>query len=99
MINAILNGILTFVSAILTLILSPIDALITSYLPDVSNVISSVATYFSEILSIIPWLLSWFNIPTQLLSVALTWGIAKIMLLLGVHTTKIILAWWRTLKL
>lgn len=99
MINAIINGILSFVSGLLTLVLSPIDALITQYLPDVSSVLSGVSSFFSEILGIIPWLLSWFNIPRELLTLALTWAIAKILLLLGTHTFKLVCAWWRTLKL
>lgn len=99
MINAIVNGVLSFVSGLLTMLLSPIDTLIETALPDFSNVLSDFSLFIDEILGIIPWVLSWFNIPMYLLTLALTWLISKLLLLLGTHTFKIMLAWWRTLKL
>lgn len=99
MINAIINGVLSFVSGLLSLILAPIDVLIETAIPSFADVLDSFGSFIDQILGIIPWVLSWFNIPMALLTMTLVWLISKIGLLLATHTTKIILAWWRTLKL
>lgn len=99
MINAIINGVLSFVNGLLGLILAPVDTLISQFLPDFSQVLTDFGYFIDEILGIIPWVLSWFNIPMALLTLALVWAISKIGLLLGTHMLKVTLAWWRTLKL
>lgn len=99
LINAIINGVLSFVSGLLSLVLLPIDTLISQYLPDFSEVLANFGLFIDEILGIIPWVLSWFNIPFALLQLVLGWAISKILLLLGTHIFKLTLAWWRTLKI
>lgn len=99
MIDGIISGILNFFSTILSALVSPIDGLISTYLPDVENALEAFAGFISYILGIIPWVLSYFHIPTHVLQLAVGWAIAKIVLNFLAHGTKVVLAWWRTLKL
>ena len=68
MINAILNGLLNAVFALISILLAPIDAVISSALPSFSEVLTSFGNFITQILGVIPWVLSWFNIPVALLA-------------------------------
>lgn len=99
MIDAIISGILHFFSTMLSALVAPLDTIISQYLPDVSTALTSFGNFVSSILQVIPWILSWFHIPAHILTIVVTWAIAKIWLNLGVRVFKIMLAWWRTLKI
>lgn len=99
MIDALINGILHFFNTILGGLVAPIDALISQYLPSVSDALTSFGNFINGILQIIPWVLSYFKIPAFILYTLITWLVAKILINYGVHTFKMVLAWWRTLKL
>lgn len=99
MIDAIISGILNFFSSILGALVAPLDSAISTYLPDVANLLETFASFISYILGFIPWVLSYFHIPAYILGVVVGWAIAKIWINLGAHTFKVMLAWWRTLKL
>ena len=97
MINAILNGLLDIVFSLLSILLAPIDALISSTLPSFSDLLTSFGSFVTQILGVIPWVLSWFNIPVALLAFISYYLIGKLTLSLAVHEVKLVLAWYRKL--
>ena len=98
MVNAILNGFFNVTISLINLLLLPIDNLINSTIPQFGDVLTSFANFLSYILGFIPWGLSWFHIPTAILSFIIYYIIAKITISASVHAVKLALAWWRTLK-
>lgn len=98
MVNAILNGFFNVIIGLVSTLLAPIDSLINSAIPQFSSVLTSFANFLSYVLGFIPWGLSWFHIPTTTLTFVVYYLIAKITISATIHTIKIALAWWRTLK-
>lgn len=97
MINGILNGIFNFVFSLISTLLSPIDTLISSAFPSFSDILTSFGTFITNVLGVIPWVLSWFNIPMALLSFISYYFIAKLTTSVAIHEIKLILAWYRKL--
>lgn len=97
MINGILNGIFNFVFSLISIILLPIDTLISSAFPSFSEVLTSFGNFVTNILGVIPWVLSWFNIPISLLAFVCYYVIAKMTTSVAVHEIKLLLAWYRKL--
>lgn len=97
MINAILNGLLSFAINMINLLLTPIDSIISSSLPDFAEVLTSFNGFIDSIIGFFPWILSWFHIPIFLLTFVCSYLIAKLSISIVVHEGKILLAWYRKL--
>ena len=97
MINGILNGLFSFVFTIISVILAPIDAVISSAFPSFSDILTSFGAFITQILGVIPWVLSWFHIPAFLLAFISLYLIAKLTTSLAIHEVKLLLAWYRKL--
>lgn len=97
MINGILNGILNFVFGLISILLTPIDTLISSSFPSFTQILTDFGNFITQILGVIPWVLSWFNIPVALLAFVAYYAISKITVSIVVHEIKLILAWYRKL--
>lgn len=97
MVNALLKGLLNFIISLISVVMAPLDTALNTLLPSFSDVLTLFGNFIDRILSIIPWALSWFHIPTALLSFVCLYLIAKITISVGVHEIKLALAWYRKL--
>lgn len=97
MVNAFLNGLFNLIISIVEVLLLPIDTILNNTLPQFSEVLGLFSNFLNYILSFIPWGLSWFNIPTFVLTFVVLYIIAKLTISSAVHIIKLALAWWRTL--
>ena len=98
MVNAILRGIFNLVIGLVQNILRPIDLLLANSIPAISDLLTGFGNFLSYILGFIPWVLSWFHIPTFLLTFLVYYLIAKITVSQAVHVVKLAIAWYRALK-
>lgn len=97
MINKILQGMLSFIISLVSVLMAPLDSALNTLLPQFSDVLTMFGNFIDRILSIIPWVLSWFNIPVALLTFVCAYIVAKITISMGVHELKLALAWYRKL--
>lgn len=98
MINAIIKGIFSLVISLVEVLLYPIDLVINSALPGVSDALGYVSTFFNYILQFIPWILSWFNLPSVFITFVVAYWVFKLTVPLAVHTVKLALAWYDKIK-
>lgn len=68
MIDALLNGIMDFVSTVSNAVLSPIDTYLASNVPAVASVISAIVYFFNYILDFVRWACSTIGLDYNLLS-------------------------------
>lgn len=97
MINKLLQGMLNFIIGLVSILMAPLDTALNTLLPAFSDVLTMFGNFIDRVLSIIPWVLSWFNIPLPLLTFVCLYIIAKITISMGVHEIKLALAWYRKL--
>lgn len=97
MINAILNGLFSFLITIVTALLSPIDSFISANLPDFNNVLSYFGSFIDSVIGFFPWILSWFHIPGALLVFVASYYIFKLSSSAAISIVKLVLAWYRKL--
>lgn len=98
MIRAIINGIFNLILSLVSVILTPIDNVISQFLPGVSSVLDSISQFFNYILQFIPWIMSWFHLPSWLISFVISYYVFKLTVPLIVHTVKLALSWYNRLK-
>lgn len=99
MINAILKGLLSLLTSLLSIFLSPINNLISSFLPDFSNALTKVADFFVMCTGKIGWVLDSLLIDSETISLLVTVMVMKLTLPYLISSTKMIVKWWRSLKL
>lgn len=99
MINAILTGVFNLVIGLVNVLLVPIDNLINSALPSVSDGINYVNGFITYILSIIPYICSWLNLPKLFIDLIIGYWTFKLTVPLAVHTVKLAIQWYDKLKL
>lgn len=98
MIGKILLGIIKLISSLITLILTPIDNLITSTLPGLSNVLNSFGEFFNLIGSGIGWVINAFALPTEIITLIVSYWVFKLTAPLIAYTIKFVLYWYDKLK-
>lgn len=99
MINSLINGIMDFIMQLIDIILKPLDLLIESLLPDISNVLSYISTFFSYIGNLIPWVVSYFGLNQDILSLISVYLTFKITAPIAVSTIKMAVKWYNALKI
>ena len=99
MINSILMGLLTFFNTLLSIAIYPLDTILATYLPNIDSALAAVGVFLNSVLGVFPWLLSWFHIPSYLLTLVLTWAVAKLYLMFAAYSAKLVIRWWDKLKL
>lgn len=98
MINSILKGIFSLIIALVNLILVPIDTLINSAFPSIADAITQINNFFNYILSLIPYILSWFHLPIAFITLIVGYYTFKFTLPLAIHTIKLAIKWYDKLK-
>lgn len=99
MIKVIINGIISLVIGLVSIILSPIDLLISQYLPGLSNAFSLISDFFDMIGDIIPFVLSYTGITTEVISICVDLIVFIYTLPYLVHAIKLAIKWYNSLKL
>lgn len=98
MIDTILNGFFNFTIFLIETCTAPIDVIISNYMPSVQEAFTLATNFFDYILSFIPWILSWFNLPPNFLQFVVTSWSFVILVGLGVHAIKLVVHWYNILK-
>lgn len=99
MIKAIIKGIFNLVIGLVDVLLAPIDALISQFLPGLNDVLNAIGSFFSYILSFIPWLCSWLHLPSWLITFVIAYYVFKLTVPLAIHTVKLAISWYDKLKI
>lgn len=99
MIKKIISGIFKLVIGLVNLILSPIDNLINSAMPSIATAISYINDLLDNLLGFIPWILSWFHLPSAFISLLVGYFTFKLTLPLTIHTIKLAIKWYDKLKI
>ena len=94
MINAILNGLLSFASSLITLLLSPIDNFIDQNLPNFSSMLNTIGSTFTFISQGLGWVVDSFCIPNYALTFLVLTFAYRLNLRLAVKVIKLALNWW-----
>lgn len=98
MINAILKGIFKLIISLVSLLLTPIDSLINSAFPSIADGIGYINSFLDYIGGIIPYVLSWFHLPTAFVTLVVGYITFKLTLPLAIHTIKLAIKWYDKLK-
>lgn len=98
MIGKLLLGVIKLISSLITLLLTPIDNLITSTMPGLADVLNSFGSFFNLIGNGIGWVISAFAIPTEILTLLISYWVFKLTVPLVAYTIKFILYWYDKLK-
>lgn len=99
MISALINGIINLAEFMISIFLAPIDLLLQSLVPSTSTAFAYVTSMFNMMSIYTRFVISYTGILPSLISIMILLIIPIITIPLSVHTFKLILAWWRTLKL
>jgi len=98
MFSTLLYYIVTFVLNLASTLLTPLESLVFQYAPTLTHVLQLINSFIDFIINLIPWVLSWFNIPGYILGVCCDLVIGSIFLKVAVHGIKLGLAWYDILK-
>lgn len=97
MINAILNGLLSFISSLIQIVLAPINSIIASSFPDLSTGLSFITALFNVIGRVLGWVIDLSCIPAETISILTLTLISRYSLRHLVHGVKLALNWYRKL--
>lgn len=99
MINALIQGIINFLSHLITLILTPLDLLIRGLLPDLSGALTLVDNFITHIINYVPLAISYTGLTNNTLSIIISLITAIVVIPLTAHGVKLALQWYNALKL
>lgn len=94
LLKAIFSGIKFLINAILL----PLNILISALFPSVNSVVGYVNGFFNWIEQFVLWVKSWIPLPQEFWTIFVAVIVAYYTVPLVVHTIKLILAWYDTLK-
>lgn len=86
-----LVGILQF---IINLLMTPINQLIGTYFPQIEQGFEYISDFFEMIIGFIPWIMSWFNLPSLFIDLVIAYYVFKLTVPYLVHGIKIAVSWW-----
>lgn len=98
MINTILKGIFSLVISLVNLLLTPIDSLIAAALPDLANAFDMISALFNQLVSVVPWVISWLGVSTTVITLLVSYLTFKMTVPLAIHTVKLAIKWYDKLK-
>lgn len=94
MINAILKGILNFLSGLITFVLSPLDNYIRQWMPDFADVLQLVSSVFNFISQTLGWVVDSFCIPSVAISFVLLTFTFRLNIRIVTHGLRLAVKWW-----
>lgn len=93
----IVETLLNILQFVVNLLMTPIDSFINAYIPSVATGLEYVGNFFNYIIGFIPWIMSWFNLPTLFIELIIAYYVFKLTVPLLVHTFKLIISWWEAI--
>lgn len=99
MIKVIINGIISLVIGLVSIILAPIDLLINQFMPNLSNAFSLINDFFETIGNIVPFVISYTGIKTEVLTICIDLIVFIYTVPYLVHAIKQAIKWYNSLKL
>lgn len=97
MINAIINGLLSFVSQLIEACFFPLDTLISNYMPDVTAILSYISNFFNLLENYGAFVLSYTGLTHEIIGFAVLMIVATIYIAFLTLGIKLILRWYRML--
>lgn len=94
MINAILNGILSFASSLITLLLNPIDRFIDANIPSLSTILNNIGATFTFLTQTLGWVVDSFCLPNYAITFLILTITFRLNLRFAVNGIKLALHWW-----
>ena len=98
MINNILNGIFDFVLYTVNVILFPINHFIEQSMPGLDSAMDYIGNFFTYIGNIIPFVISYFGLNQELLTLIVAYLTFKITLPITAFPFKLGIKWYNALK-
>lgn len=89
-----INALVSILQFIINLIMTPLNEVITSYFPQIEQGFEYISDFFEMIIGFIPWVLSWFNLPTLFIDLIIGYWVFKLTVPYIVHGVKLAVAWW-----
>lgn len=98
MIAKIFTFLFDLVINLVNLLLSGVDALIDQFLPQVGQAIDMISGLFTQILNIIPWVMSWMGLNSVVVGLVVAVITFELTVPFLVHTIKLAIKWYDKLK-
>ena len=98
MIAKLFTFLFEMVIKLVQLLLSGVDALIEQFLPQVSDAINMVSALFNQVLSFIPWVMSWMGLNSTVVGLVVAVFTFELTVPLLVHVIKLAIKWYDKLK-
>lgn len=99
MISFILKGILALLTNLLSIFLAPINSLLTSLVPDFTSALTSLGHWFSQAGTYAGFILDSMFISHETISILISVLVMRLTLPYLLSAIKIVVKWWRALKL
>lgn len=99
MIGAIINGILNLASFMIEIFMWPIDGLLQQLVPSSTTAFYYIDSMFNTLSIYTRFVISYTGLLPTIISIIILLLVPIITIPMAVHSFKLILAWWRTLKL
>lgn len=94
MMTSILETGVNILQYVVNIVTTPINSLISTYFPQISSGFDYINDFFDMILGLIPWIMSWFNLPDLFIELIIGYWVFKLTVPYLVHAVKIAVAWW-----
>lgn len=97
MINAILNGLLSFLSQIIHILLTPINMALQTLVPNLDSAFSLINQFWATCTTYVGFVISYTGFDANVVSIIILLIIANITIPLSVHGVKLLAKWWEVL--
>ena len=98
MIAKLFTFIFDLVINLVNLLLSGVDSIIEQFLPSVADAIDMISALFSNVLNIIPWVMSWMGLNSTVVGIVVAVFTFELTVPFIVHTVKLAIKWYDKLK-
>lgn len=98
MIAKLFSFLFDLVISLVQLLLSGIDALIEQFIPSVADALNMVSALFNNVLSYIPWVMSWMGLNSTVVGLVVAVFTFELTVPLLVHVIKLAIKWYDKLK-
>lgn len=99
LVKAIVSGIFKLIMALVNIVLTPLDLLIKALIPDLSEAFSRINSFFDLLGDYSSFAISYLGFDNTTISIVLLLLTAIISIPLAVHTVKLAIKWYNTLKI
>lgn len=99
MINAILKGIIKFITSLIGIFLLPINTLINNAFPNFANLLDTVSSFFHLVIQYFGYILDMLCIDSNTISFLILFWTFKLTIPYLVYLVKLIVQWYDKLKL